>query len=215
MFTGIIEETGKVISVKHGIRSAELRIGAKKVLEDIRIGDSINVNGVCLTVTSFGHQGFAADVAPETLDITNLGRLVSGSKVNLERALTLNDRLGGHLVSGHVDGTGEISNLKRLDNAVIITMKTGENLMKYIIHKGSVAVDGISLTVAQQEGDHFSVSVIPHTAKETALLDKKAGDLVNIECDLIGKYVEKFFRKSENLPEKGIGLDFLGEHGYL
>ncbi|MBM3437406.1 MAG: riboflavin synthase [Bacteroidetes bacterium] len=215
MFTGIIEETGKIISVNRGVRSAVLRIGAKKILTDIKTGDSISVNGVCLTVTSCDPGGFSADVAPETLGVTNLGSLIAGSKVNLERALTFNDRLGGHLVSGHVDGTGEISAVIRLDNAIMVSIKTDENLMKYIIHKGSVAVDGISLTVAELKRDGFVVSVIPHTALDTTLASKKKGDRVNLECDMIGKYVEKFFNRENNSNDKGIGTAFLKEHGYL
>jgi riboflavin synthase len=215
MFTGIIEEKGTILSVKRGIRSAVLKISAEKVLEGMKIGDSINTNGVCLTIVSFGQNGFSVDVMYETLKVTNLGSLKAGSKVNLERALSLNDRLGGHLVAGHIDGTGEISGLKRDDNAILINITSDESILRYLILKGSIAVDGISLTIAELYGDSFMVSVIPHTAAETTLGYKNNGDQVNLECDLIGKYVEKFLLKDSPVKKNEIGLDYLKEHGFL
>jgi len=215
MFTGIIEETGTVLSVKRGIRSTVITIAAKKVLNAIKTGDSINTNGVCLTVASFDKEGFSADVMAETLKVTNLGSLIVGSKVNLERALMLNDRLGGHLVSGHIDGTGKISGLDRDDNAVLVTIIAGENILKYIVNKGSVAVDGISLTVTELKEDGFAVSIIPLTARDTTLVRKKKGDFVNLEVDMIGKYVEKFLVRENPEKKRGIGMDYLKEHGFL
>jgi riboflavin synthase len=215
MFTGIIEETGTIVAVRLETGSAHLRIRAEKIPADIRIGDSININGVCLTATSFDSRGFTVDVVAETMKVTNLGGLTPGSKVNLERALSLNTRLGGHLVSGHIDGTGEITKLAPAGNSLLVSIKAGAPIMKYIVHKGSVAVDGISLTVAQKQEDQFMVSVIPHTASQTTLSSKKPGDLVNLECDLIGKYIENFLAKENQSEKPGIGMEFLKEHGYL
>lgn len=215
MFTGIIEETGTILSVKRGTRSAVITIAAQKVLNEIKTGDSINTNGVCLTVVSFGPEGFSVDVMAETLKVTNLGSLKTGSKVNLERALRLNDRLGGHLLSGHIDGIGKILDLKRDDNAILVTIRAEKNIMKYIIHKGSIAVDGISLTVANLTEEWFTVSIIPLTARDTTLMLKKTGDLVNLEVDLIGKYIEKFLIQNNPVKKQEIGMDYLKEHGFL
>ncbi len=215
MFTGIVEETGTVKSVKWSSRSANIGINAHKVLQDIKIGDSINTNGACLTVTSFDKTGFSVDVMAETMRRTNLNELNTGSKVNLERALRLNDRLGGHLVSGHIDGTGTITIIKKEDNATWITLNTSEDILKYIVNKGSVALDGISLTVAGVDEKQFIVSIIPHTSEETTLLNKNIGNKINIECDLIGKYIEKFItEKSDKNTNSKINMDFLKDNGF-
>ena len=191
MFTGIVEETGTVKNIVRGNRSGSLEISAKKVLEGTAVGDSIAVNGVCLTVTSCTSRSFCADVMAETLRRSNLGSLVAGSPVNLERAMAANGRFGGHIVSGHIDGTGKIVRLVREENAVWVHVGTDAEILRLIVKKGSIAIDGISLTVAGVDESEFSVSLIPHTAQETALLSKKAGDTVNLENDIIGKYVQK------------------------
>lgn len=213
MFTGIIEEVGTVRAIKPG----SLELNATKVLEDVHLGDSIAVNGVCLTVTSFTSHSFCVDVMPETFRRTSLGSLSIGSKVNLERAMAANGRFGGHIVAGHVDDTGMISHTKKEGNAVWITVSTPDTLLRYIIEKGSITIDGISLTVAAVTDRDFSVSIIPHTGEETTLLGKKVGDLVNLECDMVGKYVEKLLSFQEapkkESPSK-LTLDFLTEHGF-
>lgn len=191
MFTGIIEEMGKVKEIKKGKKSSVLTIEAKTVLEGTIIGDSISVNGVCLTVTGLLPNSFEMDVMAETLDRSNIGQLTPGQELNLERALSLEKRLGGHIVSGHIDGTGIIQEYRKDDNAVWVTIATSPKLLRYIIEKGSIAIDGISLTVAEVDESSFAVAIIPHTAEQTILLKKKVGDTVNLECDMIGKYVEK------------------------
>lgn len=212
MFTGIIEEVGKVQSIRKGRDSAAVSIGARAILEEIRLGDSIAVNGVCLTVTSFSQSGFTADVMHETLNRSSLGSLRTGSPVNLERAMPANGRFGGHIVSGHIDGTGTISAITKDDNAVWYTVKTGPHILRYIIEKGSVAIDGISLTVAKVHNDGFSVSVIPHTAAQTILSTKRIGDIVNLENDCIAKYVERLLGSQS--PKTAITTGFLAKHGF-
>jgi len=214
MFTGLIEEIGTIRSVRRGKTSASLRIDAGKVAEDVNRGDSINTNGVCLTVTSFDHHGFEVDVMAETMRLTNLRDLAPGSKVNLERALRLSDRLGGHMVSGHIDGTGKISLLSREENATWITLNTDPDIARYIVAKGSVALDGISLTVVHIDKGSFRVSIIPHTEKETTLFYKKTGDILNIECDITAKYIEKFLLKEQSANITDIDLNFLHKHGF-
>ncbi|HOL18503.1 MAG TPA: riboflavin synthase [Bacillota bacterium] len=218
MFTGIVEEMGRLKAREGSAQGATLVIAARKVLEDLKIGDSIAVNGVCLTVTSFDRSSFTAQVMPETLRKTNLELLAPGQPVNLERALALGDRLGGHLVSGHVDGTGTLSWRRPEGNAVIIFIQTPAELLRYIIPKGSVAVDGVSLTVAFVDGKGFSVSLIPHTAALTTLGQKQPGEMVNIETDLIGKYVEKLlqpYRSGEGPVGEKITMAMLRENGFL
>ena len=218
MFTGIIEEIGVIKSIRSGARSAILEIGALKVLSATQIGDSISVNGVCLTVTTMGAASFTADTMPETLKRSNLGELRSGSPVNLERALRLGDRFGGHIVSGHIDGTGSIVNIKEDENAIWISIAADSSLLRYVIDKGSIAIDGVSLTVVRVEENQFNVSVIPHTRKETILFDKTLGSKVNLECDVVAKYIERFsvFGKQElNEAKKDISMDFLKENGYF
>lgn len=202
MFTGIVEEIGEIKSIKKGSKSSVLTIKASKVLEDTAIGDSIMTNGVCLTVTDMSAGEFKADVMAETLNRTALNSLTQGSRLNLERALNLQTRLGGHMVSGHIDGTGIIKNFRKDDNAVWVTIETEEKLLRYIIEKGSIAIDGISLTVATVSDKDFQVSIIPHTADETTLLSHKVGDQVNLEVDLIGKYVEKLLGLSSETDNK-------------
>ena len=215
MFTGIVEETGSIKNIKRGAASAELSIEASKVLEDVALGDSIAVNGVCLTVTDFSVSMFTADVMHETLDRSSLGALRPGSPVTLERAMKTDGRFGGHIVSGHIDGTGHISNISRDDNAIWYTIDTSGDILRYIVEKGSIAIDGISLTVASVDESSFKVSIIPHTAANTILAVKKAGDVVNLENDIIGKYVEKLMRTAENETEEScITEAFLIENGF-
>ncbi len=212
MFTGIIEEMGTVRSVRMGAKSCVLTVNAETVLSDVQIGDSIAVNGTCLTVCSFDAESFSADVMPETMRRTNLGLLRCGSKVNLERAMAANGRFGGHIVSGHIDGTGRIASMKKDDNAVWVTITADVPVLRYIVEKGSVAIDGISLTVARVSHSDFAVSVIPHTGAETTLLQKRVGDLLNLECDIIGKYVEKLCGSQQK--SGGITAEFLAQHGF-
>lgn len=197
MFTGIIEEVGKIKNIQGGT-NYKLTIAASKILEDIHLGDSIAVNGICLTVISWDNGSFTVDVMRETLERTSLHRLRAGSFVNLERALAANGRFGGHIVSGHIDGTGEIINIRRDANAVWYKIKTSEKIMEFIIEKGSIAIDGISLTVAKVDRSTFYVSVIPHTLENTILLSKKTGDIVNLENDIVGKYIKSFTDKNSN-----------------
>ena len=197
MFTGIIEEVGKIKNIQGGT-NYKLTITASKILEDIHLGDSIAVNGICLTAISWDNGSFTVDVMRETLERTSLHRLRAGSFVNLERALAANGRFGGHIVSGHIDGTGEIINIRRDANAVWYKIKTSEKIMEFIIEKGSIAIDGISLTVTKVDRSAFYVSVIPHTLENTILLRKKTGDIVNLENDIVGKYIKSFTDKNSN-----------------
>jgi riboflavin synthase len=216
IFTGIVEETGTIASINRGANSIQLEIAAGKVLEETKIGDSIAVDGVCLTVTRFAAGSFVADVMPETMDKTTLKLLQPGSRVNLERALRLSDRLGGHLVQGHVDGKGIITAREKRDIAIIYKIKAPEEVLKYTIAKGSVAIDGISLTVIDVTRDYFTVSLIPHTAHLTTLGDKNTGDQVNLESDLIGRYVEKLLQSGQGeSANKGLNMNLLSEHGFL
>lgn len=210
MFTGIIEEIGKVISVNGGGGGYSLKIGAEKVLNGTIIGDSISCNGVCLTVTGMGQEAFSVDVMPETMSRTNLGRLKRGDLLNLERALSLSSRLGGHIVSGHIDGVGNITDVKREGNALLMTVSTTRQILKYIVEKGSVAIDGISLTVVSVDERSFKISIIPHTRMETTLTDKRISESVNIENDVIAKYLEKLSGNAQ----KGLSADFLVENGF-
>ena len=210
MFTGIIEEVGKIKNIQGGT-NYKLTIGASKILEDIHLGDSIAVNGICLTAISWDNSSFTVDVMRETLERTSLHKLRAGSFVNLERALAANGRFGGHIVSGHIDGTGEIINIRLDANAVWYKIKTSEKIMEFIIEKGSIAIDGISLTVAKVDRSAFYVSVIPHTLENTILLSKKPGDIVNLENDIVGKYIKSFTDKNSNST---LCESFLKSHGF-
>lgn len=203
MFTGIVEEVGRIHSITMGAGSAVLTVEARTVLEGTRLGDSIAVNGVCLTVTGMQGGCFQADVMAETLRRSSLGSLHRGSRVNLERAMAADGRFGGHFVAGHIDGTGTVLSMTREDNAVWVEIGTEEKILRYIIEKGSVAIDGISLTVAVLTDRSFSVSVIPHTGQETTLLEKRKGDLVNLENDPVGKYVERLLGLSASKENPG------------
>lgn len=215
MFTGIIEEIGSVRSITYGSSSIRISLDCTKITDDIKVGDSVAVNGVCLTVTSSSEKWF--DVMPETMRTTNLGNLKTSDKVNLERALKLNDRLGGHLVSGHIDGIGKITNKVKEDNAVWLTIEASREILRYIVKKGSVALDGTSLTVAEINKDSFKVSLIPLTFGATTLGLKNTGDIVNIECDVIGKYVEKLIYgyKNVDVNKNELSMKFLKEHGFM
>ena len=215
MFTGLIEEIGKVETVIKSTKSARITIKAGKILQGAKIGDSISTNGVCLTITSFSSNSFIVDVMAETMRSSNLNKLYCGEEVNLERALKASDRLGGHIVSGHIDGVGTIKNYEQEDNAVWITVVASDEILKYVVHKGSIAMDGVSLTVAYVDKDEFKVSIIPHTKEKTTLLYKKVGNQVNLECDVIGKYIEKFLGVREQTSAKrNIDLKFLSENGF-
>ena len=218
MFTGLIEEVGTIRNVRRGARSCVLTIGCKKVLEGSQIGDSIAVNGVCLTVTNMGGSYYTADVMAETMNRSSLRQLSTGASVNLERAMPANGRFGGHIVSGHIDGTGTVQSIEPDDNAIWYTIAAKPNLLRYIVEKGSITIDGISLTVAYVDEHCFKVSIIPHTQQVTALHDRGVGDIVNLECDIIGKYVEKLLQpaaaEEETKKEIGITEDFLKKYGF-
>ena len=209
MFTGIIEEIGTVVNIERGVKSSRITIQGKKIFDDLKTGDSVSVNGMCSTAVNITKNTFTADIMAESMRRTSLGDLKKGSRVNLERAMQLNGRFGGHIVSGHVDGTGIILSMVKEDNAVWVTVSAPYNVMRYIIEKGSITIDGISLTVAKVYADAFAVSIIPHTAGETTLLTKRSGERVNLECDIVGKYIEKFTEK-----KSGITLEFLKENNF-
>lgn len=204
MFTGIIEEIGKVKAIVRHANSIKLTIAVKKILEDMHVGDSICTNGVCLTVTTFDDGSYTADVMPETMNRTNFKDLRINDLVNCERAMPANGRFGGHIVSGHIDGTGVISKMSRDDKAIRIKIETRPEILKYIVEKGSITIDGISLTVTEVSNFDFGVSIIEHTQDATTLTKKKVGETVNLENDIVGKYIEKFVgsfsaKRDENL----------------
>lgn len=215
MFTGIVEEMGTIQKIERGSQSAVLSIRCEKVLEGTQIGDSIAVNGVCLTVTSLRSDGYNADVMAETMNRSSLGLLQPGSRVNLERAMPADGRFGGHIVAGHVDGTGTIVKIEKDETAVWYRIEAAPEVLRYIVEKGSITIDGISLTVAMVSDTDFQVSIIPHTQANTVLSDRKTGDVVNLETDIIGKYVEKLLQPQKT-PEKEskITLEFLAENGF-
>lgn len=226
MFTGLVEEIGTLKSISRKGEAMLLGISAKVVTEGIKLGDSISVNGVCLTATSFDASSFTVDVMPQTYRNTNLKDLKPGSRVNLERAMAANGRFGGHIVQGHVDGIGTIVGTSQDQNAVVFEIRPGKpSLFKYIIPKGSIAVDGISLTVVEAEGGTFTISIIPHTLAETVLAFKRAGDTVNLECDVLGKYVDHLLKygrggvetedEDASGGESGINLPFLAANGFV
>ena len=217
MFTGLVAELGSVQKLARQGNSYHLTISARKVLENLKIGDSVAVNGACLTVVRMDNDGCTADVMPETVRLTNIGSLNAGDKVNLERTLRLCDGLDGHIVSGHVEGLGVISSRKPEGIAMVVTITTPAALLKYIIKKGSIAIDGISLTVTEVTDTTFSVSLIPHTAKETSLVFKGVGDTVNLETDIIGKYVERMltWKKPSGKQAAPLDMNMLMENGFM
>ncbi|MCD8144388.1 MAG: riboflavin synthase [Oscillospiraceae bacterium] len=217
MFTGIVEEVGTLKALKLGSTVGQIQLRAKTVLEGTRLGDSIAVNGVCLTVTELAPDGFSADVMPETLRRSNLGSLRPGDPVDLERAMAANGRFGGHIVSGHIDGTGTITQQRREGNAVWVRIQAPREILGLIVEKGSIAIDGISLTVAAVSSQDFQVSIIPTTAQDTILLSKRPGDMVNLENDIIGKYVKKLMglvQEPQSDSSGGITLELLQEYGF-
>lgn len=206
MFTGIVEEIGSIRHISRGNDTCTLTISCEKVLEETKLGDSIAINGTCLTVVHMDKNSFDADVTPETMRRTAFSLLRIGSPVNLERALRLSDRLGGHIMLGHVDGVGHVKSFVKEGNAINVTISLDKKWMRYVIEKGSVAVDGISLTVAKRKEDSFTIALIPHTGEKTILLSKHPGDPVNIECDYLGKYVEQMMKAE---PDKGVTMNML------
>ena len=216
MFSGIVEEMGVVKSFERDLAGARLSILAGTILKDLQLGESVSVSGACLTASAVGETDFSVDVSVETEDVTTLGTLAAGAAVNLERALKLNDRLGGHLVTGHVDGTGILRERTQTGNTLLLTIEVPDPILRYCIPKGSITVDGVSLTINSVLEHGVSVAIIPHTAKVTTLGIKQPGDAVNLESDLIGKYVERLLQHSGKLPEKlapVIDRDYLQKHG--
>ena len=213
MFTGIIEEIGKIKLIVRNANSIKLTVTANKIMSDMHIGDSISTNGICLTVTTFDSASFTVDVMPETMMTTNFKNLKVNDEVNLERALAVNGRLGGHIVSGHIDGIGTIIKKYNDDKAIRMSFSTRPEILELIVKKGSIAIDGISLTVTDVDSVSFSVSIIEHTQGETTLTSKKIGDTVNLENDMIAKYVKRLFHSDNNI-NKGISLDFLESNGF-
>jgi len=207
VFTGIVQEVGSIVSVSAG----KLTAAAKDIMKDLQLGGSVAVNGICLTVTAFNDKSFSVDVMPETLKRTNLGRLKTGDRVNLERPLKLNGEIGGHLVQGHIDDTGKVISMVKEGEAVLMRFQTKPELMRYIVAKGFIAVDGTSLTVTTKDAETFGVSIVGFTRQHTILADKKPGDLVNLEADIIGKYVESLSQARHT----DITTGFLQEHGFL
>lgn len=222
MFTGIIEEMGRIKEVKKTAQQYEVTIAAKKILTDVQLGDSISVNGICLTVTSFTPSTFQVDVMPETIKASNLAQLSVGSPVNLERAMAANGRFGGHFVSGHIDMTGVIVERRSVANAIYFWIQTRGDMMKFIVPKGSITIDGISLTVVDTAEDRFSISIIPHTLAETVLNHRKIGDRVNVECDMLAKYMDRLLsaRLGENSgtnspASSGLTIEHLVQNGFM
>jgi riboflavin synthase len=216
MFTGLVEEIGSIKEIIYGRSSIRLLINCSKILAGTKIGDSIAVNGICLTVVDLSPAWFSVEVIPETMRRTGLKKLNTADKVNLERALSLSDRLGGHIVTGHVDGIGILSARFEEDNAIRLTVEASDDIMKYIVFKGSVALDGTSLTVAYVDEKCFKVSLIPHTAENTTLGIRRVGESINVECDIIGKYVEKLLRGKAQVTKSNedISIDFLKNNGF-
>ena len=213
MFSGIVEEVGTVRALRRQGASAVLTVAAERVLTGTRVGDSLAVNGACLTVTALDAGGFTVDLAPETLCRTNLGDLRPGSPVNLERALAVGDRLGGHFVQGHVDGVGRVAALLPQGDTCLARFQAPPAVMRYVVPKGFIAVDGVSLTVVERDDSSFTVSLVPHTLANTILGRYQVGDRVNLEADIIGKYVERFMMDRER-SSTGLSLEFLAQHGF-
>ncbi|ULA65291.1 MAG: Riboflavin synthase [Nitrospira sp.] len=218
MFTGIVEEMGAVISVEKTLAGTRMTLLASAVMSDLKIGDSVSVNGICLTAVSRHESSFAVEVSPETLSVTTLGLLTAGTPVNLERAMKLSERIGGHLVAGHVDGVGTIRSRQQDGNAVVFTIEAPQDILKYCVVKGSITVDGISLTINDVTNHGFSIAIIPHTAKVTTLGLKQVNDSVNLESDLIGKYVERLLQERGQVspkPAPVIDKDYLQKRGLI
>lgn len=215
MFTGIIEEIGYVKSFEYRPNGANLEIRCEKILSDVQIGDSISVNGVCQTVTKFGSNMISVEVSDETLGVTTFKSLKRGDRVNLERALTLSSRLGGHIVSGHVDCVGELINIEKLSDFYNLSFEIPKNNAKYVIYKGSITVNGVSLTVSDIRDNIFKIAVIPHTYDNTNLRELKMGDSVNIETDILAKYIEKMLSVKDNEKNNTISIEFLKENGFV
>ena len=218
MFAGIVEEMGAVKSLEKTLAGTRLTILAKTVMDDLPIGASISVNGACLTVVKRDDKEFTVDVSPETMGVTTLGNLSAGAPMNLERAIKLNERIGGHLVAGHVDGVGAVRSRKQDSNAIVLTIEAPPEILRHCIAKGSITVDGVSLTLNEVTERGFSVAIIPHTAKVTTLGLKQQGDTVNLESDLIGKYVERLLQERGQLPPKSeivIDRDYLQKRGLI
>lgn len=217
MFTGIVEEMGAITSLEKTLAGTRMTILASAVMGDLKIGDSISVNGTCLTVVTKSERDFAVEISPETLSVTTLGQLAAGAPVNLERAMKLNERIGGHLVAGHVDGVGTVRSRHQAGNAIFFTVEAPSEILRYCVAKGSITVDGISLTI-NEIGDHsFGVAIIPHTAKATTLGLKQVNDTVNLESDLIGKYVERLLQERNQVPKSTtiIDKDYLQKRGLI
>jgi riboflavin synthase len=217
MFTGIVEEMGAVASIESTLGGTRLTVLAATVLADLKVGDSISINGACLTVVAKHEGSFVVDVSPETLSITTLGRLAGGAPVNLERAMKFNARLGGHLVAGHVDGVGTIRSRRQEGNAVVLVVEAPSDVLRYCVHKGSITVDGISLTINDVTDHSFSATIIPHTSAVTTLGLKQVEDQVNLESDLIGKFVERLLQQRSQLPKSApmIDKDYLKKRGLI
>lgn len=215
MFTGLIEDMGIVRELRRGGSSVRLTVGTKIPISELHLGDSVAVNGTCLTVVATGNDSFSADVSPESLERSTLGELSAGSRVNLERALRLSDRLGGHLVSGHVDAIATISERFQDSNAIRFTFRLPAAVNRFVAEKGSVAIDGISLTVNAVTDETFAVAVIPHTLAMTTLQEKKTGDRVNVETDLVARYIARLLRVEGEKADGSVTLDFLAKHGFL
>lgn len=213
MFTGLIEEVGSIQQIIQGQKSFQLIVNASIIKQEIKLGDSVAVNGVCLTVTEIFPNSLCFDVMPETMKVTNFSQLSINQKVNLERALSLNDRLGGHIVSGHIDGVGQIHSIQKNDNAILFQISCKEDILKYTVLRGSIAIDGISLTICGLTENSFTVSIIPHTLSHTSLSSKETGEFVNLETDIIAKYTERLLG-FQNTQKKDISLEFLREHGF-
>ena len=214
MFTGIIENKGKVLRVEYRGQEERLTLEIPMDLTDLKLGDSININGVCLTVVEKKEQAIGVDLSLETLEKTILGKLKEGDKVNLERALRLTDRLGGHIVTGHIDGIGVILEKRREKDFLGLRVRIPPSISRYVVQKGSIAIDGISLTVNQCQGEEIQITLIPYTIEKTTLIDKKVGDQVNVEADILGKYVEKILDRGVGESER-VDLSFLKEHGFV
>lgn len=218
MFTGIVEEIGVVKALESGLAGTRLTILASTVMETLTVGASVSVNGACLTVVAVGDREFSAEVSRETLSVTALGRLITSAPVNLERALKINERIDGHLVSGHVDGVGTLTSRRQEGNAMVLRIEAPKEVLRYCVPKGSITVDGASLTINELNDRSFSVAIIPHTAKMTTLGVKQAGETVNLEADLIGKYVERLLQERGDLPPKpapAIDREYLQKRGLI